>query len=509
VGLFAAVFGGFLLLFRIASHMSFLNETLYQVFYFLFLFLLAGSTPFVASTLLHSSDYNLLFSAPIPARSVVAAKLIDAAVTNSLQFMVLGTPAMVAAGCVLNIHALSWILMPVLIAFFVLVPALLTSLGLLVLLSILGAARLRGAVTALNAIMATLACATIVVESPHLPIRPNMDIVSSAAANVAKSSPAAHVLPSAWFVDALSAVSTENALPAAAIAALAKVVGIVIALSVLCLVLGSRLISAANLAEENSDSFAPGSGSLAQWLHLGPLGALMAKDWQYLTRDSVLLSQLGMPLILFAVPVILTIQDPSRRAYGETFYFAASIIAIVLFMQTSILSLSSIGLESRAYWIVMTSPVTAQSLLLSKLLLSTAFCSAVGVSLALLSGVLFGASLLTIVIEMALIVVSSAALSGFGVGLAAAFPRFVYENPAHRVSAWALVLGFFASTAYVVVSGLMFGLGWLVAVNLSEDYLKTIVYASVVLAYVVISALAVYWPIAFGARRIEGYQWEH
>jgi len=509
VCLFAAVFGGFLLLFRIAAQIAFLNETLYQVFYFLFLFLLAGSTPFVASTLLHSSDYNLLFSAPIPARYVVAAKLIDAAVTNSLQFMVLGTPAMVAAGCALNLGFVGWCLLPLLIALFVLVPALLTALGLLALLSVLGAARLRSAVTALNAIMATLACATIVIESPHLPIRPGMDLVSSAATSVVKSSPAARVLPSAWFVDALTALSSPHGAVGAAIIALAKILGIVIVLSALCLALGSRLISAANLAEENTDSFAPSSGSLAQWPHIGPLGALMAKDWQYLVRDSMLLSQLGMPLILFAVPIILTIQDPSRRAYGETFYFAASIIAIVLFMQTSILSLSSIGLESRAYWIVMTSPVTARSLLVSKLLLSTTFCSGVGVSLALISGILFGARLSTIAIEVALIVVSSAALSGFGVGLAAAFPRFVYENPAHRVSAWALVLGFFASTAYVVISGLVFGLGWLVAVNLADASMQVVVYVCAGLTYLLISALAVYWPVAFGARRIEGYQWEH
>src|SRR5437764_1106257 len=63
--LFAAILFGFQFLFHLADEMSLLRETLYQVFYLLFLFLLAGSTPFVASTLLQSADYNLLFSAPI------------------------------------------------------------------------------------------------------------------------------------------------------------------------------------------------------------------------------------------------------------------------------------------------------------------------------------------------------------------------------------------------------------------------------------------------------------
>src|ERR1051325_1862563 len=69
LAMFAGLFVAFLFLFRLANAMLMLPETVYQVFYFLFLFLLAGSTPFVASTLLHSADYSLLFSAPIPPRS--------------------------------------------------------------------------------------------------------------------------------------------------------------------------------------------------------------------------------------------------------------------------------------------------------------------------------------------------------------------------------------------------------------------------------------------------------
>ena len=157
----------------------------------------------------------------------------------------------------------------------------------------------------------------------------------------------------------------------------------------------------------------------------------------------------------------------------------------------------------------MASPMPARSLLLSKFLLSALFTSAVGVSLTAIAGLLFGASAGTTTIELGVVIVSAAALCGLGVGLSAAFPRFVYENPAHRVSTWALVLGFFASTAYVVVSGILFAVGWLVATNLPDGNLPAVVYGCVILAYLSLSALTVYIPIVVGARRIEGYQWEH
>jgi hypothetical protein len=114
-----------------------------------------------------------------------------------------------------------------------------------------------------------------------------------------------------------------------------------------------------------------------------------------------------------------------------------------------------------------------------------------------------------VLVEIGLVGVSAAALSGLGVGLSAAFPRFTYENPAHRVSAWALVLGFFASVGYVAVSGILFATAWLVALNLPPASEPTALYAGAAILYLAISAIAVAAPIRLGALRIEGYQWEH
>ncbi|MCW3055711.1 MAG: hypothetical protein JWN14_4881, partial [Chthonomonadales bacterium] len=128
--LFGAVFVGFLLFFGIAEKMNILGETAYQIFYFLFLFLLAGAVPFVSATLLQASDYALLYSSPLPPRAIVAAKLLDATVVNSLQFAILGVPAIFACAVAVGLPWWAWVLVPLLVMLFVLLPALLIALGL-------------------------------------------------------------------------------------------------------------------------------------------------------------------------------------------------------------------------------------------------------------------------------------------------------------------------------------------------------------------------------------------
>ncbi|HLJ57363.1 MAG TPA: hypothetical protein VKT77_20160 [Chthonomonadaceae bacterium] len=508
IAMFGAILAGFLFLFQASTAMAPLPDTLYQVFYFLFLFLLAGSTPFVAATLLQSSDYSLLFSAPVPARAVVSAKLVDAAVTNALQFLVLGVPVLVAAGIALRLTALGWLAMPFVISLFILTPALITALGLLALLSMVGPARLRSAVSLLNALMAAVACFTIVLESPRLPIRAGTAAFATAA-DAGQASGAARAMPSAWFVDAMLGVSdSRRASGAPAAAAAVKIVALTGLLWLACVAVGGRQISAASLAEEGSGGkreAAAGEEATAS----SPTLAVLRKDWRYLKRDSILLSQLTMPLILYVVPFILMLQQPSRRAYGETAVFSTIIVGIILFMQTSILSLSSVGLESRAFWILLAAPVTVRDVIWGKFLLSALFTAGTGAALTVVAGVLFGASPGAVAAELAIVVVSAAALSGLGVGLAAAFPRFVYENPAHRVSVWALIFGFFASTGYVLATGVVFATAWLVSLRLPPGTGPGTAFAVAVIFYLAVSAIAVWAPIGLGARRLQSYQWEH
>src|SRR5581483_10683555 len=329
------------------------------------------------------------------------------------------------------------------------------------------------------------------------------------------SSSSAHFAPSGWFAAWLLAMAKGDG-PGMMQAGIAfgSILLLVGALFVTCLALGERLLSAASVAEENeggemvpADAF----GREARWWHRlfsAPVAALILKDLKYLGRDSVLMSQLAMPLILFLVPFLLALQDPSAVSRSDMFPFASAIVGVILFMQTSILSLSLLGLESRSFWVVLTSPNGGATLLWAKFILSVLVTVGVGTALTLFSGLAFAAGITVVLIQLALVALCSAALCGLGVGISAALPRFVYENPAHRVSTWALILGFFATMGYLMATAIIFGVAWILAVRVEESQTHLIYLIGAAL-YLALTIIATYVPMAIGARRIEVYQWEH
>jgi ABC-2 type transport system permease protein len=511
--MFVGMVAGFLLFFTFAERLGVLEETVYQVFYFLFLFLLAGAVPFVASTLLHSSDYDLLFAAPVPPRTVIAAKLLDATVTNSLQFTVLGLPAIVACAAIVGIPLWGWLLLPLLIVLFVLLPALLTAFGLLLALAAFGIRRLRAAIGLLNLVMAFVVCLTIVLEAKYLPrqslpVHPSQLTLPPQLAM--HRSPAAHTAPSQWFASALLALHNADFGTLALTLALAVLV--VAALYAGCMVLGGRLLTASTTEENEGERFhSEPKDEARRWRSLfsAPVAALIVKDIKYLWRDSVLLSQVTMPLILFLVPFLLALQDSAQELRQELHGATIVMIGVILFMQTSILSLSSIGLESRSFWIVRNAPNTGRLLLRAKFTLSTFLSAGTGALLTLFSGFALRASLPMILFQMVGVALCAAALCGLGVGISAAFPRFIYENPAHRVSAWALILGFFASVGYLTMTGVFYALAYLISLQPGAAGDTSLAFGIAALLHFVLTVCSIVFPLEIGARRIENYQWEH
>jgi ABC-2 type transport system permease protein len=513
VGLFTLMYAGSLFFFDFAAHLGVLKECTYQAFYYLFLLLLAGAVPFVASTLLLSNDYNLLFSAPVPPRAVVAGRLLDATVTNSLQFAILGIPSIVAAASAARISIAAWFLVPILIALFVLLPALFTALALLVALACFGIGKVRAAITLVNVLMGICVCITFVLEARNLPLKFNTASsgLNALQPSLTATSHAAHIAPSHWFADALLSLSTHSN-ASAAMRSFLPLTLLVVALFGICIGLGARMLSISNLTEEagNSGSQASGFRSHA-WRSLvnARIGSLIAKDLRFLWRDSMLVSQLAVPLILFAVPFLLALQNRGLDPITELYPFSAAIIGFILYMQTSILALSLLGMESQSFWIVLASPTMRRSLLLAKWAVSSLVSGGIGLALSVLAAIAFHAPLHYLTIQMALILCSSGALCGLGIGISAIFPRFHHENPAMRVSTWALILGFFASTGYVLSVGTIFGVAYYFAASESLAIQSRRIWMFGALLYLALTLAAIVIPLILGTLRIERYEWEH
>ena len=507
--LFTGVLGGFLIFLKFAGTGEALQESIFSVFYFLLLFLLAGAVPFVASTLLQSADYGLLFNAPVPPRTVIAAKLLDATVTNSLQFLVLGIPAMVATAIVLQLPLIGWLLLPLLVAFFALLPALLTALALLILLSTIGIARLRGILIILNGIMALIVCITIVFETNHIPrFREFGRYLMSNSAPPLKASPAAHFAPSAWFAEVL--LDLSHGKMGMALLRLGVIALLCVVLYAICMEMGAKLLTAGNVAEDTSSGTIAAGGHEANNPFSGkPIFALVRKDFRYLKRDAMLLSQLVMPILLYFVPFLLSRTSPDLKPQDELFPLTMTMVGTILFMQTSILSLSSIGLEGRSFWISLVSPNSTLRILQAKWLMSTLFTTSVSLTLTVIACFVFSTPFVLSVASLGVVVLACAALCGLGVGISASFPRFVYENPAHRVSFWALTLGFFTTLGYLFMTGILFVGAWYLSLRTQSPGETRILWATTFVFYSGVSFLSVIFPLAVGARRLSNYPWEH
>lgn len=514
--LFGGMFLGFLVLLKMAAQYGVLEETIYQAFYYFFLLLFAGAVPFVASTLLQSSDYSLLFAAPIPPRTVVAAKLLDATLTNSAQFTVLGIPAIVACAFALRLPPVAWLLVVLLIALFVLLPALLTALALLLALAALGITRLRSAITLINVLMGVGVCITFVLEARNLPFK--YGVTGSFQPALHSVSPTAHMLPSAWFAGVFVGLAEGHASATISAVALSVRIGLLcVALFAACMALGGRLLSLSSVGEDHGGhgKIRPtGAASLAlmnvgRRLLGGQTSALMVKDLRYLVRDNMMLSQLSVPMILFLVPYLIGLQNGAMDARTELFPFSAVIITFILFIQTSILSLSLLGMEAEGFWMALLAPAARHRILWAKWLFSTLASGGTAVLLCLIAAITFHAEPLWILVESLVLMLWAAGLCGLGVGISALFPRFVHENPAIRVSPIALIVSFFATMAYMVASLCLIVFLWLVYGGLHATTLLTPLLTTALGGLLLLTLIAVSISMWLGIKRIERFEWQH
>jgi ABC-2 type transport system permease protein len=322
-----------------------------------------------------------------------------------------------------------------------------------------------------------------------------------------------HVAPSSWFVSLLLALRSAQIAIQPFFTYFMLILVVCSTVFALCLALGERLISAASVQEETEGAgqVTEAYSGVSRWWYRffsPPIAAILRKDLLYVSRDSILLSQLMMPALLFIVPFALLGRGHGLYVREELFPFACGMVAIILFMQTSILSLSSIGLENRSFWQFLASPNTGRQLLWSKFLMSTGISGGIAIVLMLFTLLVCGMDGLALLLFPMGTLISAAGLCGLGVGISAMFPRFIYENPAHRVSTWAMILGFFGSVGYMLITTVLF-VGAVFLSNFWETPLARYAPLIALVLHLLITIYLVFVSLIFGAKRIEKYAWEH
>lgn len=492
---------------------------------YLFFFLLAGSIPFVSATLFQADDLPLLLTAPLSPRTIVAAKLLDAGVVNAAQFVFLGVPVLAGLGWAVRLGWDGWLWLVVTTLLLLALPPATTALLLLTAARGLGMRRVRAvvmlisvclglAVTMLAVVGASRAVRGGGLDWPRLqsvlrgqmPPQRLSDIMEAKRAG--EDSP--RWLPSSWATAMLTDTANGQRLGRrgwVSFLALASTTALLLAL---CVIVGQHVLTSEQVLESGpatqSRRRSAKRNALTR-LFATATGGLLVKDGKYVARDLILLGQIGTALILFLVPFLLQIAQGTGAAMDNGLYgdLALALLGVVVYMVTSIVSLTSVGLEGRGFWLVLASPLSRATFLRAKWLGAFIVSAGVALALTLIAWAAFHLSAIVAAGAILAYVSASFALSGLGVGLAGLFPRFIYENPAHRAGVWALVLGFVLATSYVVICGLIAG-GAYIAVTQGRATMPVIEIA--VASFLLVSALTGFVPVQLATRRLQNYEWE-
>lgn len=476
---------------------------------FLFLFLLAGGIPFVASVLLSPGDLPLLSAAPVRPVVLVAGRVWDSLMAASGQFVVIGLPLLVACAVVLGVPLWTWPLIVLLLLLFTALPTLAIVLLVLGAARMLGVRRVRVVVMAASALLALAMCLFTVGEFGRRAEKTGGISVSSVLEGLQSQPAPPPYLPATWTANALVGLASE--MPARAALPFLGIAGLTAILLFVSLRVGGSVLVGETLLEGDS-----GTNNGEHRLSLdkllarlpAPMRALLTKDARYVLRDLVLISQVGIPVILYFVPFVLAGEARRRGAsLDDVLLLALGIVATIVYMETSIFGLSAIGIEGRGFWILRGAPISPARLVWTKWLGAFLASFGIGVPLLVIACLAFGASPMTLITGLLSLAIACAALTGMGVGLGGIFPHFTYDNPAHRASLTALVLGFVGATVYVTLSGVCIGGGWFLAQQWPEN--ANVVQGTGFVLFLLLSLLTNLIPLVLAQARLNAYAWEH
>ena len=502
-----------------------------HVYEYLFFFLLAGSVPFVASSLFQDSDLPLLLTTPVSPTAVVGMKMVDATVSNSAQFVVIGFPVLLGLAWGAGVTGAGWFVFAAGVLLLMAITPALAAFLLLVIAQIVGIRRIRFIVMmvsiglALSITLLAMSGANKATQSKTLSVARLKDALTGEASQAqavqtmrmsaaVKGSVDTHVpewLPSTWASRSLLDVAKGRSLTDRGLIAILGMFFAWVALLALCIVAGRPVVTSEEILEqrdlEHTHKGIKGRGGVPFPGMSAAATGVVLKDLRYIGRDTILVGQIGTTLILFLVPFVLKLTDPGTVKADFDMYGNLSklMIVLVVYMVTSILGLSSVGLEGRGAWMLFASPVACRTILWAKWVVAFVVSLVVAAVLCIINAVVFGWPIDVFVRGMAALACICFAMSGLGVGLSGLFPRFLFDNPAHRASVWAMLLGFVLSTVYLALAGSGAVVAYLLVLHgmpLQQ------VAAGAWIFFIVITVGFGVVPVRAAEQRLGQYQWD-
>jgi ABC-2 type transport system permease protein len=406
-------------------------------------FTLVTSVSFAVASAYFARDIEWLLTAPISSRVVLGHRLASQLILGVAVGGVLLGPILIAAG----IRTGTVWLLPLAALALVSLLAVPVALGLLLVVlavRVVPASRVRDAIAATASLVGfSMAALDIAGRAPArgLPWAGAVNALGVGWFHSAWFPPiwAARALTSAWRGDLAGAALWM--LPLVGLAALALVAALRLAGLVYREGWARAQIAPRRLRRP-----------VQSWHRASPALAVLRKDWRSLRRDPVQLSQLVLPLALFAIYLLAPHSADNSDALFQNFplwYGPLATSAFAALFVASGLGLRAVGAEGQHFWCLRSAPVGLRELLLGKLALP--FIVAVGASLVLM----WAAELRTrlafgeVAFSTALLVLCVGGLAALATGLGAMWPRLDWADPRRATGIWLSVVFLAAGSAYI------------------------------------------------------------
>lgn len=470
------------------------------------------------SSLYLAGDLEMLLATPAPMRSVFVVKLLGGlSIPYLVLFLLLG-PFLLGYGQGMAFGPAFFVVAPLLLGLFPLLPAGIGALVVMALVRVLPAHRAREIVGVIGGL---LAGSWYIVNQFATDVSPRLATVHTLNSLRQLDLP---LLPSAWAGRALLAAGQGEWLTLLVYGGLFAAISIGAFAG--CLVLVEQLYYGgwANMAAQGgkvkAKNRAPGveqeqrATAIGAWFsRLSSLmpaqsRAIMFKDLRLFLRDLRNLQQVIFPLALTGIWTFrLLTEDASTPLDGDrgmrsiSVFFSVGLAFFVCYSLSSALSGPSISREGKGFWLLKTAPISARRILLGKLALAYLPFPTIGALFIVFLSIVQHSTLSDLTRSFALLLLGGLGTTSIAIGLSATFPKLNWENPKQQTT-------FRAGCLTFVFTLLYFGLGLALTVGLPAlaayfPHLEAVLLLTGWALFVALTIVTLWASFAIGTSRLD------
>lgn len=470
------------------------------------------------STFYLSDDLELLLSLPISRVTLFVSRLTETMAQSSWMALAFGLPVLAAYGITYSAGPAYYVLIFLILPTFLLIPA---SLGVSVatlLVTIFPARRIREALALVGVLFLVVIFVTLRMLRPER--LADAESFESVAAYVAElQTPVPILTPPRWASEVLMAALLDRPLPMLELSML--LTGAIGMFGVSRWLTAWLHDSGRSRAQEARSARLAKAGwldvMLALWTR--PLSAearaIVIKDVKTFFRDPAQWTQVFLVASIVAIAIVSVaslpldvFRGPWMAAWVNSLAFLMlALVGLVMAALAARFQFSAVSSEGRGFWVVRTSPLTAEQFLWAKAWPGLPPMIIVGEILAVASTRLLGASNFLMWVAMGTALLMALGISGIAIGMGAIWPDFKADNAARvasgpagllfmavSVSLVLLVLALEAAPVYFVLSAVY------QEVEMSQT--RIVITAACLGLTTMVCLFAAIWPIRYGARRL-------